>query len=73
MLTREGDVGADAEIRRPEQVTGGQITTATDVYTLGVLLFELLSGQHPTAVDARSPVEFVRAIADEEPLRLSAA
>ena len=50
------------EYAAPEQVTGGAITTATDIYALGVLLFQLLSGQHPTAQGARSPVEYLRAL-----------
>jgi len=45
----------------PEQMHGGPITTATDVYALGVLLFGLLSGRHPAAT------------ADGRPWRLSAA
>jgi serine/threonine-protein kinase len=72
MLTREGDAVLTPRYAAPEQVTGGRITTATDVYALGVLLFELLSGRHPTSSDARTSAEFVRAITDTEPTRLSA-
>ena len=72
-LTREGDVALTPRYAAPEQVTGGSITTATDVYALGVLLFELLSGRHPTASAAQSPAEFVKAVADTQPLSLSTA
>ena len=52
MLTREGGVALTPKYAAPEQVTAGDITTATDVYTLGVLLFELLTGHHPTGLAA---------------------
>jgi serine/threonine-protein kinase len=60
------------EYAAPEQLQGEQITTATDVYALGVLLYLLLTGQHPTAPAGRNtPVELVRAIVDVEPPRAS--
>jgi serine/threonine protein kinase len=73
MLTHEGDVAMTPRYAAPEQLTGGPITTATDVYALGVMLFELLTGRHPAGVETQTSAEFVRAIADREPLRLSAA
>ncbi|MGE3277330.1 MAG: tetratricopeptide repeat protein [Vicinamibacterales bacterium] len=57
----------------PEQVSGGPISTATDVYALGVLLFELLSGRHPARAEGSTPADFARALVHGEPLRLSAA
>ena len=70
-MTRDGEVALTPKYAAPEQVTRGRITTATDVYTLGVLLFELLSGGHPTATAAHTAAEFARAVTGADPLRLS--
>ena len=59
------------EYAAPEQLQGEQITTATDIYALGVLLYLLLTGQHPTATGRQTPVERVKAIVEFEPQRAS--
>ena len=55
----------------PEQVQSGNVTTATDVYALGVLLYQLLAGRHPTALPTQTPVDRVRAIIEKEPAPVS--
>ena len=57
----------------PEQVRGESVTTATDVYSLGVVLYELLSGHAPYHFHSPVPHEVARAICDQDPERPSVA
>ncbi|HSX62345.1 MAG TPA: serine/threonine-protein kinase [Tahibacter sp.] len=61
------------EYAAPEQVRGEVVTTAVDIYALGLLLYELLSGQRPYQVDNSTPAAYERAILDQEPTRPSLA
>ena len=72
-LTGQGMSLLTPEYAAPEQASGGAVTTATDIYSLGVLLYQLLSGRHPTGEDCRTPAEYLRAITETEPHRLSVA
>jgi serine/threonine-protein kinase len=70
-LTRAGRQLLTPEYAAPEQVRGAAITTATDVYALGVLLYELLTGHRPYRLPARRQAEIERVICEEEPTRPS--
>lgn len=55
------------EYASPEQIRGESITTASDVYSLGVVLYHLLTGRSPYPDDTASTHELARAICDTDP------
>jgi serine/threonine protein kinase/Tfp pilus assembly protein PilF len=61
------------EYASPEQVRGETITTASDIYSLGVLLYVLLTGHRPYPRATQDPQSLARAICETEPLRPSSA
>lgn len=72
-ITRESARVMTPEFASPEQVRGEPVAVATDVYSLGVLLYRLLCGRRPYHVRSDMPSELARAIVEDEPSRPSTA
>ena len=72
-VTRTGLRLLTPEYAAPEQVRGGEITAATDVYALGVLLHELLTGERPYDLTGLTPAEMERRVCETDPPRVSTA
>ena len=67
-LTAPGARLMSPDYASPEQAAGQAITTASDVYSLGVLLYELLTGHRPHRFESRTQTEFERVICDVDPI-----
>jgi len=70
-LTRIGGRALTLDYASPEQITGAPISTATDVYSLGVILCELLCGERPYKIKRSSPAGLEAAILGADPARPS--
>ena len=70
-LTGTGERPMTPDYAAPEQVRGEAVTTATDVWALGVILHELLTGVRPHASDSKNRVDLERAILESAPSRPS--
>ncbi len=70
-LTRDGGRALTPEYAAPEQLRGEGVTAATDVYALGVLLYQLLCGRHPTATAGSTAADLMRSTLDHVAPRAS--
>src|SRR5207302_1030717 len=71
LMTMTGVRPMTPEYASPEQVRGEPVTTASDVYSLGIVLYELLVGRSPYRFTSRSPADVARQITDTDPPRPS--
>lgn len=65
--TRDGTNPLTLAYAAPEQLTGDTITTATDIYTLGVVLYKMLSGEHPFELRGKPTSKIHDLIRREDP------
>jgi eukaryotic-like serine/threonine-protein kinase len=71
--TKTGILPLTPTYASPEQILGAPVATSSDIYQLGVVLYELLTGVRPYEVSGKTPGEIESVICEEEPARPSAA
>ena len=67
LRTRTGMRFMTPEYASPEQVRGEPVTTASDIYSLGVLLYQIITGRRPYTFKTTSMLEIERVVCDQEP------